>query len=208
MIDDNYMLFHLIKDYNLKLFLDLKLKNEIKNENDNHSKHQIYDEKEEEFNQQKEYLIELNNIVIDKMNNKNQEKISPNKDFFDNLKSELSNLKYNKDKTNNIQKLKVEFYRKVDENCDKKIYDKKKKVINDIQEKIDREKANKKQFMIGNDPKDNKDYKEKIQVFDQKINHLEQLKDRMCIAIDSNDFETVNREYEKFKKTERQITKK
>ena len=27
MIDDNYMLFHLIKDYNLKLFLDLKLKN-------------------------------------------------------------------------------------------------------------------------------------------------------------------------------------
>ncbi len=185
---------------------------EIKNENDNHyehSNHPNYDEKEEEFNRQKQNLIELNDIVIDGINKNKQEKIYFNKNVFEDLQSEISNLQYNKnDKANIIKQLKFKLFKKVDENCDKKIYDKKIKVINDIQEKIDREKANKKQFMIGNDPKDNKDYKEKIQVFDQKINHLEQLKDRMCIAIDSNDFETVNREYEKFKKTERQITKK
>ena len=143
------------------------------------------------------------------MNDNNQEPISPNKDFFDNLKSELSKLKYEKnDKSNQIQKFKVEFYRKVDENCDKKINDKKTKVIKDIQEKIEKEKANKNKFvMMGNDPKDN-NYKKKIEASEQKIKDLEKLKDRMCIAINSNDFETVNRDYEKFKKKERQITQK
>ena len=183
--------------------------NKIKNENDNyyeHSKHQNYDEKEEEFNKQKKYLIELNNIVIDRINKNKQEKIYLKKNVFEDLKSELSNLKYNKnDKSNKILQLKFKLFEKVDENCDKKIYDKKIKVINDIQEKIDREKANKIQFM--NSYKNEKDYKKKIEGFEQKIKDLEKLKDRMCIAINSNDFETVNRDYEKFKKKERQIPK-
>ena len=59
---------------------------------------------------------------------------------------------------------------------------------------------------MGNFPKDN-NYREKIQEYDQKINHLEQLQDRMTISINSNDFETVNRDYEKLKKG-KQITPK
>ena len=61
--------------------------------------------------------------------------------------------------------------------------------------------------MMGNDPKDN-NYKKKIEASEQKIKDLEKLKDRMCIAINSNDFETVNRDYEKFKKKGKQITPK
>ena len=53
-----------------------------------------------------------------------------------------------------------------------------------------------------------KTIKKKIEGFEQKIKDLEKLKDRMCIAINSNDFETVNRDYEKFKKEGKQITPK
>ena len=104
---------------------------EIKNENDNHyehSNHHNYDEKEEEFNKQKKYLIELNNIVIDRINKNKQEKIYLKKNVFEDLKSELSNLKYNKnDKSNKILQLKFKLFEKVDENCDEKILDKKKR---------------------------------------------------------------------------------
>ena len=104
---------------------------EIKNENDNHyehSNHHNYDEKEEEFNKQKKYLIELNNIVIDRINKNKQEKIYLYKNVFEDLKSELSNLKYNKnDKSNKILQLKFKLFEKVDENCDEKILDKKKR---------------------------------------------------------------------------------
>ncbi len=126
---------------------------------------------------------------------------------FKDLQNEISNLKYNKnDKANKIKLLKFKLFKKVDENCDENIINKKNDFLNKIQEKIERVKSNKIQFM--NSYKDDKDYKEIIQVFDQKINHLEQLKDRMCIAIDSNDCDTINQEYEKFKKKETQITKK
>ena len=97
-------------------------------------------------------------------------------------------------------------FEKVDENCDEKINDKKKDFLINIQEKIEEVKSNKNILMYKY--KHDKNYKEKIEGIEQKINYLEKLRDRMNIAINSNDYETIYQEYEQFKKKERQITKK